>query len=557
MIGLDNTLCREEFIDFYNSIVENNYMTNELTEMVAEKIGDVAAFHSIARIEVVTSGDTPITRMISTFNNGYMYNDEEATISDTYYQFEYLLNDSSHVFVKLYSKAGYTYDEGELKSVRFLVNNLFFIYQRSILQERVNNIKYYDVRTGLVNIEGLKLIMQSFYEKDELHHYTFMFMNIKGFKYINQRVGNVLGDEVMFKFTRVIANGLMADDVLARAGGDNFMLLVRKEHAEGILQTLSNIAVSIEVNGYTRTFEIQTRVGICDIKLGMKINNILDGASIAIGTTKESMLNQVWYNDEMRKKLLWEKEVSASFFTGLTLNEFVVYYQPKVRLENEALCGAEALVRWIKDGKVIPPQSFIPIIEREGTIGALDLYVFEKVCKDIRDWLDRGITPVKVSTNFSKVNLNSPALVDEIVEIMKKYDVDGKYLEVELTESSDYEDCEKTALFLKRMKVYGVSASIDDFGTGYSSLSLLNDLPVDVVKIDKSFIADEIEESYNGIVVKNIVNMINELDMKSLAEGVETQAQVEYLKRINCDMAQGFLYSKPLPHDEYEKWLVG
>ena len=267
----------------------------------------------------------------------------------------------------------------------------------------------------------------------------------------------------------------------------------------------------------------------------------------------------------MIERSLHDKEISDKFSSAIDNNEFVVYYQPKIDLRDGSLCGSEALVRWKKDNTIVPPTEFIPVLEREGTICVMDFYVLECVCSQIRSWLQQGIEPVRVSANFSKIHLHNKKLAEDIIAVLKKYDVDSKYIEVEITETCGYEDFDALYDFVKSMKNYGIHTSIDDFGTGYSSLNLLSDLDVDIIKLDKSFIqtsdypsvhkSDKKHKS-TEIVIKTIINMAHELGMQIICEGVETDEQARFLKELNCDMVQGYLYARPLPVEEYENILL-
>ena len=201
-------------------------------------------------------------------------------------------------------------------------------------------------------------------------------------------------------------------------------------------------------------------------------------------------------------------------------------------------------------------MEFIPVLEREGTVCTLDFYVLDKVCRAIRSWIDRGIKPVRVSTNFSKVHLKNPALADRIFAVIDKYGIEPKYIEIELTEMSGYDNYENLAQFIKVMRERGVHTSIDDFGTGYSSLNLLTDLDVDTVKLDKSYsIRLDNHEEKTKILIRNIVNMVHDLGFKVIAEGVETDEQAEFLREIGCSTVQGYLYDRPLPLDQFEQRL--
>ena len=243
------------------------------------------------------------------------------------------------------------------------------------------------------------------------------------------------------------------------------------------------------------------------------------------------------------------------FMDSLAKNEFKVYYQPKVDLLTKELCGCEALSRWYAQ-RLITPAEFIPILESDGTIKNLDFYVLETVCKNLRDWLDKGIEPVLISTNFSKLHLADENFENHILSLLDKYSIPPKYLELELTELSDYQYFDRLVRFVNTMKEAGLKISIDDFGTGYSSMSLIRNLNPDVIKLDKSLIdnvaiKDDKKAKTDQIISRSIIEMAHELGITVIAEGVETKAQAEFLKASGCLMAQGFLFDRALEHDEF------
>jgi len=251
---------------------------------------------------------------------------------------------------------------------------------------------------------------------------------------------------------------------------------------------------------------------------------------------------------------LYEKQIIADFTPALLKNEFVVYFQPKVNAKTNTLYGAEALVRWLKDGQMIPPYRFIPILEREGLITELDFYVFDKVCECIKTWQDEGLTLFPVSSNFSKAHLIQEDFADRIIAIANKYDIDHKYLDIELTESFGYADKEALTRFISKIRAAGIHTSMDDFGSGYSSLELLDSSLFDIIKIDKT-LTDKIEASDDGkSFIKNIIRTITESGCQVVCEGVETDSQLEYLKgQTSCFIIQGYHFDKPLPQEEYEE----
>ena len=215
--------------------------------------------------------------------------------------------------------------------------------------------------------------------------------------------------------------------------------------------------------------------------------------------------------------------------------------------------GAEALVRWIDDGRVVPPIEFVPLFERNGFICNIDFYVLNNVCRSIRNWLDRGIDMVPISVNFSKVHFSNIRFAEQIVEVIKKYRVPTKYIEIEFTETVDYQDKERLVKAVEFLKSYGIATSMDDFGTGFSSLSLLKTLPVDVLKIDKSLL--DSKTAQERVIISNVVRMVQEMNIQVITEGVETEEQAGFLKGIHCENAQGYLFDKPLPIDEFESRL--
>ena len=318
---------------------------------------------------------------------------------------------------------------------------------------------------------------------------------------------------------------------------------------------MSNMNIHIESEG---DIEIETRMGIYAVQSGDTMNDIMNASTTALNVAKKNInSDRVWFEAYMMEQEVRDKTIAGLFAQAIKNNEFLAYYQPKVLLTNNRLCGCEALVRWKRDGKLVPPMEFIPVLERNGDICELDFYVFETVCKDISRWRSQGIEPVKVSVNFSKVHIFDWLFTKRILSIMQKYGVDSKYIEIELTESSSQADYRDLMEFITSMRDCGINVSIDDFGTGYSSLSLLKELKVDIIKLDKSFIDDiEKRDGIDEIVIKNIINMVNELDMQVIAEGVETSGQAEFLRNAKCAMAQGYLFDRPLPCEEFEQRLT-
>lgn len=266
----------------------------------------------------------------------------------------------------------------------------------------------------------------------------------------------------------------------------------------------------------------------------------------------------VKFSDDIQKIMMQNQSIIANFMAALEEREFQVYYQPKVNIKDKTLCGAEALVRWQRDGKLISPMQFIPQLEREGSIIKLDYYMLEEVCRFLRKWMDEGHAPICISVNFSRKHLDEDDMVEHIVSILDEHDIAHRYIEIELTESEDFQNYEIMTNIVNELSEAGIGTTMDDFGTGFSSLNMIKKLDLKVIKIDKSFIP--LETDYPGkdkdmIMFCNIVTLLRELGKKTIAEGVETQQQLGYLENAGCDIVQGYVFDKPLCEADFRMRL--
>lgn len=426
-----------------------------------------------------------------------------------------------------------------------------------------HNYALTDSITGLRNATGVNEYLTKLCKKGIQNKYNSFAINIKGFNFINKKYGNVAGAYIIQKYSEILWNFLENDEIAGRTGGDDFFVVLKRERTEEFLMMLATIKIPAEVidknNQKTeiKNVNVDSRCGIYVIQADDEPGRIKISSATALKSAKNTPLGEfVIFREDMMEIVMNEKETLSLFPGAIKNHEFKVLYQPKVDLQTCNLCGCEALVRWVRDGKLVAPDNFIPILEKNGIVTELDYYVFEQVCHDLKLWKQQGKTPVKVSSNFSKLHLADPEFGKRIIDILTKYDVDPKLIEIELTESCGYDDLEALKEFVGIMNEHHISTSIDDFGTGYSSLSLIKELDVDVIKLDKSLI-NHIDEgdTKNEIMIKNIVTMIKDLGRDVICEGVETTNQAKYLKSVNCNVVQGFLCDKPLSHDEFEKKL--
>lgn len=418
----------------------------------------------------------------------------------------------------------------------------------------------HDELTGLINLTGFTQTISALMEQEIAHKYTVLYMSAYKFKLISQKYGYEIGNQAMIQIAeklKTMTHEMSSDQAVARLVNDNFAVIVRTSNLEQYLEMLSELELDLLLSRETLKQRIAFIVGVYTIKEADKnVQMPLEYAMAAYSISKQGeKSNVIYFNEEIHNHFLKEKDIEARMQEALDGGEFVVYYQPKISLDDFCISGAEALVRWNDNGQLVPPMEFIPLFERNGFICNVDFYVLNCVCQAIRNWLDEGFDVVPVSVNFSKVHLANENFANEIVQMIKRYRVPTKYIEVEFTESANMEDTTMLTQAVDILKGYGIASSMDDFGTGSSSLSLLTSLPVDVLKIDKSLLEADVISERERVIVTNIVRMVQDLDIDVIMEGVETVEQVEFLKQINCNLVQGFLFDKPLPREEFEERL--
>lgn len=546
------------FIDFYNKINDPELAIDALAQRISAEFGPVAEFMHIGRFtETFSAPETMLSIKGETCTVNVHIS--EKGIGDMPVTHSYITGENGSVDMVFFPEKGYEWDEEEKQDVKFVSDLLFMIQGKARISTLIRKFYITDMPTGAPNTAGIVSYCEKLRAMGLLDKFTLMFFNLKNFKFVNQVAGERQGDKVIREYTHKLMNYIVGDEMVARAGGDNFIALIKKERENEFIKFISNVPHVIEMGGRRQHINISARVGVFPINSDDSVSVAVDGAAAALNKAKKNGVHDVVrFGTEGLAQTLRANEISNLFPAALKNREFAVYYQPKVNLADNTLCGCEALTRWIKDGKPVSPAEFIPVLEGDGSICRLDFYVLETVCADIRRWLDDGMNPVRVSTNFSKIHLNNPDLAEDIIGMIRKYDIDTKFIEIELTESSGYEDFGALEDFVRKMREYGVSTSIDDFGTGYSSLNMLKNLDVDIIKLDKSFLDNlESDKTDDGVVIRHIINMVNELKMQVVAEGVETKHQAEMLDNINCSMAQGYLFDRPLPCDEFEKRLSG
>ena len=456
--------------------------------------------------------------------------------------------------------SGKELSDDEKDDIAFICKLVCVNSEKLRLESIANNYYYMDTTTTVSNINGLTRFVNNLIRRNTFSEYDCAFINVIGFNYVNKKVGFKMGTKVMKHYAMKLRDMLDKDEFVARPGGDNFVIIFRKENLAKILKICEGIAVRIRVNSASIRFDLSARAGIYHVSENDKsFDRMMSSLSNCIIYAKNySKTHVVHFSSEVEHKVIEHKEFCQKFRTAIENEEFYVVYQPKVYTKNDTLYGGEALVRWNCDGKLIYPGEFVEIFEKEHMISELDFYVLERTCKDIRRWLDCGFEPVKVSVNFSNDHLGDELLLEKITEIVDRYGISHDLIEIEMTETVDVNEINQLLTYVEGLHSRGFTVAIDDFGIGYSSLLMLHSISVDVLKIDKAFV-DEGTDNKNkreNVILKHIINMADELGVEIVAEGVETGDQRHNLTEMNCHRIQGYIYDKPLEADEFTKRLA-
>ncbi|UWD49874.1 EAL domain-containing protein [Clostridioides difficile] len=446
-----------------------------------------------------------------------------------------------------------------------LIISIIFISRKT--REQLIKVAYIDPVTKGYSKTRFDMEAKEIIQSASSETYSLVSINIQKFKLINDSFGSEAGDKTLKYIHDVITSYLNPNELLCRVSNDHFNVLIKTIPHKEILQYLENITT--DINSFNKNKEckyfIALSIGVYKIDdPNIPLVSVQDRANVARKNIRGNAVNHplytcVFYSDLERLRMLKEKEMENRMEEALDNNEFVVYLQPKVNLKNNNIVGAEALVRWQDPDKgLIPPNDFIPFFEKNGFIIKLDHYVFEKSCAMIRKWIDNGETPVPISVNFSRAHLNNTDFLKKYKLIRNKYDVPAELLEIELTETLVFDNLQMLLNVIDQIHEEGFQCSLDDFGSGYSSLNMLKEIKVDTLKLDRAFFsspnADNLSENY---VIESVVELAKKLNMNSISEGVETILQMEYLKKINCDMIQGYVFSKPIPQEIFEKMTFG
>lgn len=396
--------------------------------------------------------------------------------------------------------------------------------------------------------------------KEQNKPFAMVLLNLNRFKALNDIYGFEQGDQLLCQIARMLTEELQEGELCCRSGADRFLLLVgcpsREELADRIEKLINRLEKNCQIG--QEPLPISLTCGIYIVEEETPFYIMFDRAKLALDTARQRAgIRYAFYDREYLQRIVTEKRIESNMETALAEHQFKVYLQPKYSFQTGRMVGAEALVRWLHPTQgMIRPDWFIPVFEKNGFVLKLDQYIWQEVVAFLQKRQNSNLPIVPIGVNFSRLHLDDPQFIESIATVSQKAGVSSKWLEVELTESVVFGDAQRMQQVLHGLHEKGFSVAMDDFGAGYSSLNVLKNLDFDCVKLDKEFLARGENNPRMRQVISGLVKMIKELGSKIVAEGVETEEQAEFLRGIGCDVAQGFLYSRPLPLEEFEKKLA-
>lgn len=462
---------------------------------------------------------------------------------------------------RIYSMTWYTVGLVAMILAIFIIVFIYVIYTLKKSSKELYHFAFTDHVTGYGNANAFNRDAKEILSKRIARKFAIVHFDIDKFKYINDMYGFNAGDQTLKTIAEILEHELIKGvETHARLSNDFFAVLLSYIEREGLVARFDKILNEIETmheTGKSR-FAVSINAGLYEITdQDIDISLMLDRANIAHKSVKSNRLSKfAFYQDNMRDDIMREKEIENEMHEALTSGQFEVYYQPKYFVNTSTLGGAEALIRWNHPEKgLIPPNHFIPLFEKNGFVVQLDLFVFKQVCIHVSEWLKKGYKLVPISVNLSRVHFYEPDFMKAFREIIEEYRVPSQYIEFEVTESAALENTEKLLSVLNEIHSLGCSVSMDDFGSGYSSLNMLKQIPVDVLKIDRDFFRDSTDNLRGKEIVSSIVTLARRLGIEVVAEGIEDKDQLDFLKDINCDLAQGYYFAKPLRKPDFEERL--
>lgn len=545
-------------VDGCNDIIweydfKNNkyYISDKLENLIGIKIDVNYSLKDIITKFII---EEDIDRVIEELNN-------HIHKKSSYFQVECRIKDSFNKLKWVYIRAKALLDKDQ-QPIK-IAGSIADITERKTYEERIQFLAFYDQLTKLPNkhmlLKEFKNKIQK--AKNDCSKFAIIFIDVDNFKRVNDTLGHNYGDEFLNCISNRLVNCLKDGDMVGRFGGDEFLILKSNINSNNEIENMSekilkSIQEPIELN--EEIIFTTASMGISMFpKDGTDDSSLLKSADTAMYNAKKCGKNRyLFYDENMSKKLIRKSNIINGLRNVIKDEELLLVFQPQIDLKTNKTIGAEVLLRW-KNKKLgcISPKEFIPIAEKTEFIVPIGKWVLKQACLKNKEWLDKGSIPITISVNVSVVQLRQDDFLSSIKQVLQETKLPPKYLELEITESVMINHMEENLNIINEIKSLGVKIALDDFGTGYSSLNYLRLLPIDNLKLDKSFIDHIYENENEASIVDEIIKLAHKMDIKVIVEGVEIEEQLQELKKMDCDIIQGYYISKPIEAMQFENYI--
>lgn len=485
------------------------------------------------------------------FSPIYMNGKRTDLVSVIVTPWEYVFERSSKVIIQSIGLISFM-------CVIYILVMMYILHQKRINEKKLLIAAYQDELCKIYNRKGFNANAKEFIKKSK-HKLCAIDIDIDNFKMVNGVFGYSFGDEVLKYMANIISEIFSTKGIIGRIDADRFCIITSYKNPNKIFRSIENIAYKLNQNFYNKK-DMSISAGIYFMDdIIEEPEAIFDKTRLAGNSIKSiPKLYYAVYSEEMALEVNQGNWLVEEMKKAIEFDDFAVYYQPKFDIISEKISGSEALIRWPHAEKgYITPGVFIPVAERTYLIIEIGRFVFQRVCEDIAQWKKDGLNTVQVSVNMSRVELYQPDIIEFIEFTMNKYSISPNDIQIEVTETVAMDEYQHVKEVINKINEMGISIAIDDFGSGYSSLGCLQVFNIDVVKLDRSFLLN-IENDDKGItIMRGMIEISTELGLDTVCEGIETRDQLEMLKKMKCKYGQGYLFSKPIPKYEYQKFLQG
>jgi diguanylate cyclase (GGDEF)-like protein/PAS domain S-box-containing protein len=431
------------------------------------------------------------------------------------------------------------------------------ITDRIQAERLIKHMAYHDTLTDLPNRRFVETFLSDYTNHNNMNKQNMLgivLLDLDRFKVINDSLGHQAGDMLLQAVSNRLINSVGDKEITARIGGDEFIILIpNMQHRDEAKNVCEKVMRSMEDDFeiYGQKLNVTTSIGISIYpKHGNDLNTLVKGADLAMYQSKDKGRNcYTLFSSSMRDRAIERMDKEILLRQALETNEFVLYYQPKIEIATNKIYGLEALIRWKKDDQVISPDSFIPLAEETGLILTIGEWVLRQACIDCKAWHDQGLSHLSVSVNISPQQFKRQNIEEIVSSILQETGLPPSALELELTEGIIMQDPGKASFIISNLKALGIRISIDDFGTGFSSLGYLKQFPIDILKIDKSFVTNLECDEANASISTAVISLAHSLKLEVVAEGIENEEQLTFFRNHLCDFGQGYLFSPPVDMD--------